>query len=272
MPASEGMWRSRAVTPAGRQRAHPAVMVVGRLLIGAAAIWVLLSGLGLILTHAFNTGPVHRADLGVDVWFSHHRSPGWNSVMLFGTTMAETLTVIIATAAVALLMRWRLGHWWMSVLLITSVVGEVLIFLAVTATVPQRRPPVPKLQHVPPTSSYPSGHTAAAVALYCCVAVVILMIYAGHPAARIIAGVLFLVPAFVACARLYMGEHYPSDVVAGALLGALWLNHVFRTLTREVDVVSGQREHGDRERGGREPGRRSGRRGASRRLAGFIRS
>ena len=136
-----------------------------------------------------------------------------------------------------------------------------------TATVPQRRPPVHRLQPAPPTSSYPSGHTAAAVALYCCVAVVILMIYARHPVARIVAGVLFLVPAFVACARLYLGEHYPSDVIAGALLGVLWLTHVFRTLGREVDVVSGRREPS-----GREPGPRSGRRGASRRPAGVIRS
>jgi membrane-associated phospholipid phosphatase len=263
MPARAATWRSRTSTSARQQRTRPVVSVLGRLLVGAVAIWVLLSVLGLILTHVFSSGPVHRIDLGVDVWFSHHRSPGWNSVMLFGTTMAETLTVIIATAGLALLARWRLGHWWASVLLVTSVVGEVLIFLAVTVTVPQRRPPVPRLQSAPPTSSYPSGHTAAAVALYCCVAVLILMIYARHPVARIIAGVLFLVPAFVACARMYLGEHYPSDVIAGALLGVLWLNHVFRTLTREVDVVSGRREAG---------GRDSGHRGASRRLAGVIRS
>jgi membrane-associated phospholipid phosphatase len=209
----------------------------------------------------FNTGPAHRADLGVNVWFSHRRSPGWNSVMVFGTTIAKTLTVIIATAAL------EARNLVDVLLLVTSIAGEVLIFVAVTATVPQRRPPVPKLQGAPSTSSYPSGHTAAAVALYRCVAALILMIYPRRPAARIIAGVLFLVPAFEACARMYLGEHYPSDVIAGALLGALWLNHVFRTLTWEVDVVSGRREPG-----GREPGRRSGHRGASRRLARVIRS
>jgi membrane-associated phospholipid phosphatase len=269
--------RSRQAAPARQQRTRPAIAVIGRLLVGAAVIWVVLSALGLILTHVFNTGPVHRADLGVDVWFAHHRSPGWNSVMLFGTAMAETLPVIVVTAVLALLARWRLGHWWASALLVTSVAGEVLIFLAVTATVPQRRPPVPRLQSAPPTSSYPSGHTAAAVALYCCVAVLILIIYARRPVARIAAGLLFLVPAFVACARMYLGEHYPSDVIAGALLGALWLSHVFRTLTRKVDIVSGRSrpggpEPGRREPGRREPGRRSGHRGPARRPADVMRS
>jgi membrane-associated phospholipid phosphatase len=239
MPAEEARRRSRASRLAHPEGVHPAVAVVGQLLAGAAAIWLLLSVLGLILTHIFDTGPVHRADLGVVVWFFHHRSPGWTSIMLFGTTMAKTRTVIIVAAVIALLLRWRLGHWWASLLLVMSVAGEVLIFLAVSVTAPQRRPPVPKVLAVPPTSSYPSGHTGAAVALYCCVAVLILLIYGRRRVARMIAGLLFLVPFFVACSRVYLGEHYPSDVIAGALLGTLWLTHVFRTLTRQVDVVSG---------------------------------
>jgi membrane-associated phospholipid phosphatase len=210
------------------------VAVAGRLVAGAVAIWGLLTALGLVLTHVFNTGPVHRADLGVVVWFFHHRSPGWTSVMLFGTTMGETRTVIIAAAVIALLLRWILGHWWASWLVVASVVGELLIFLAVSVTVPQRRPPVPKVLKVPPTSSYPSGHTGAAVALYGCVGVLILMIYGSHLLARIISVLLFLVPAFVACSRVYLGEHYPSDVIAGALLGTLWLVHVVRTLNPKI--------------------------------------
>jgi membrane-associated phospholipid phosphatase len=216
----------------GPQRGRAAIAVAARLLGGAAAIWLLLTLLGLVLTHVFDTGPVHRADLGVDVWFFHHRSPGWTSVMLFGTAMAETRTVVIVAAVLAVLLRWLFGHWRASLLLVTSVAGEVLIFLAVTVTVPQRRPPVPKVLAVPPTSSYPSGHTGAAVALYGCVAVLIVLFYGRHLAARIIAGLLFGVPAFVGCSRVYLGEHYPSDVIAGALLGTLWLTCVFRTLNR----------------------------------------
>jgi hypothetical protein len=58
MPASAGTWRSRASTPAGQQRTHLAVTVAGRLLVGAAAIWALLSALGLILTMC--STPVRR--------------------------------------------------------------------------------------------------------------------------------------------------------------------------------------------------------------------
>lgn len=200
-----------------------------RLLGGAVAIWIALTVFGLMLTHVFDKGAVHRADLGVDVWFAHHRSPGWNSVMLFGTDLARTQTVIAVAAAAALLLRWLLKRWHESFIVIAAVAGEVLIFLAVTETVPQRRPPVPRLQAAPTTSSYPSGHTAAAVALYGCLGV-LLLAYVSRPGLRWLAAVLFCIPVYVAISRLYEGEHYPSDVIAGALLGGLWLTCVLRTL------------------------------------------
>jgi undecaprenyl-diphosphatase len=169
--------------------------------------------------------------------------------MLFGTDLARTQTVIAVTAVAALLLRWRLKRWRESLIVITAVVGEVLIFLAVTLTVPQRRPPVPRLQVAPATSSFPSGHTAASVVLYGCLAILLLGMYAGRPAARVVAAVLVCIPVYVGFSRLYEGEHYPSDVLAGALLGCLWLACVFHALRpraasrgkprRQADLVRG---------------------------------
>jgi membrane-associated phospholipid phosphatase len=199
------------------------------LLGGAIVIWGAMSLLGLLLTHIVDRGSVHKADLGVNQWFVHQRTSFWNDTTAFGTGMAETITVLIVSVVAVLVLRWFTKRWYEAIMLATAIIGELVIFLATTAIVPQRRPAVHKLDPAPPTSSYPSGHTAAAVCLYGCLAVLLLWLYAGRPGAKIIAAVLFCVPVFVGLARVYRGMHYPSDVLAGALLGVLWLSLVNRT-------------------------------------------
>jgi membrane-associated phospholipid phosphatase len=199
------------------------------LLGGAIVIWGVMSLIGLLLTHVIDRGSVHAADLGVNQWFVHERTSFLNDTTAFGTGMAETITVIIVTAVAALILRWRTRRWYEAIMLITAIVGELVIFLATTAIVPQRRPTVPKLDPAPPTSSYPSGHTAAAVCLYGCLAILLLWLFSGRPAVKVLAILLFCVPLFVAISRVYRGMHYPSDVLAGALLGVLWLWLVTRT-------------------------------------------
>jgi undecaprenyl-diphosphatase len=199
------------------------------LLGGAIAIWGVMCLIGLLLTHFVDRGSVHAADLDVNQWFADNRTSFWNGTTAFGTGLAETITVIAVTAVVAVILRWRTKRWYEAVILITAIVGELVIFLAVTAIVPQRRPPVSKLDPAPPTSSYPSGHTGAALCLYGCLAILVLWLYAGRPGAKIVAAVPCCIPIVVGLSRIYRGMHYPSDVLAGLLLGGLWLSLVVST-------------------------------------------
>jgi membrane-associated phospholipid phosphatase len=58
----------------------------------------------------------------------------------------------------------------------------------------------------------------------------VLWIYGRRPATRVAAVVLFCLPVVGGLSRLYRGMHYPSDVLAGALTGGLWLLLVITTL------------------------------------------
>lgn len=229
LKASKPRRRARPVPPRPRQAGSWKAVAL-RLVCGAIALWGLISLIGVFLTHVVAAGPVHSADLSVDVWFAAHRTSLLNRITVFGSGLAETDTAIAVTIVVALFLRWRLGRWYESVVLVTVMAGELLVFLAVTLTIHRPRPPVVRLDIAPPTSSFPSGHTAAAVALYGCIAILVLWIYGRRPASRVAVVVLLCIPFVVGLSRLYRGMHYPSDVLAGALTGGLWLFLVITTL------------------------------------------
>jgi membrane-associated phospholipid phosphatase len=224
-------------------RPHPVgdrKVVALRLVGGAVALWALLSLIGLFVTHVLGSGAGHRADLGVDRWFADHRTSALNTATEFGSGAANTQTAIAVTFVVALLLRWRLGRWYESMVLVTAIAGELVVFLAVTATIHRARPTVPRLDVSPPTSSFPSGHTAAAVAMYGCIAILLLWIY-GRRRLTVVAAVLFCcLPVVVGLSRLYRGMHFPSDVVVGALGGGLWLWVVISTLLPATGRRSGE--------------------------------
>jgi membrane-associated phospholipid phosphatase len=208
---------------------------VPRLLAGAAAVYLLLGGAGLLITKVLVHGSVGRWDRGVSRWFSDHRTSTLNQVTHVGSMLSDTVTAIAVTAVLVVALRhWR-GRWRESVVIVVSIVGELTIFLLVTSTVHRTRPRVPHLDPAPPTSSFPSGHTGAAVALYVSVAVILLLTsrqHAARPAFVLVACVLCLVPVAVALSRVYRGMHFATDVLAGALAGGLWMALVVGTLMR----------------------------------------
>jgi undecaprenyl-diphosphatase len=72
---------------------------------------------------------------------------------------------------------------------------------------------------LPITSSFPSGHTAAAIALYVGLAFLISS-HVRSTFVRVAAWTIgVLIPIWVGLARIYRGMHHPSDVMASVVLG-----------------------------------------------------
>ena len=96
---------------------------------------------------------------------------------------------------------------------------ETACFVASAALVGRPRPKGvwrPEQPHA--TSSFPSGHTAAAFALHGTLAD--LLDRHGAPGARLLGPLLrYWIPGAIAFSRVYRGQHHISDIVAGAMLG-----------------------------------------------------
>jgi membrane-associated phospholipid phosphatase len=182
-------------------------MVIGLLL--------LMSCLGWLVTGAFAHHWPFTAEDGVDRAFVAHRDRFWNDVTWFLSTIADTTCATILTIVAVAGARLYFRRWPEALFIAMTMAVEVSVFLLVTVLVHRTRPAVPELDISPPTSSFPSGHTAAALALYGSLALVIYL-----RTRRRWAWLLLLMPAAVGVARLYRGMHHPSDVIAGLLLGA----------------------------------------------------
>jgi len=204
--------------------------IVLRLIGGAIALWGLLSLIGVLVKHVFAYGRVGSWDHSVDVWFVAHRTDSLNTITSYANDLANTRSVVGVTIVIALLLRWRLGRWYESGFIITVMIGEVVLFLAVTLTVRRPRPSVVQLDKAPPTSSFPSGHTMASMACYGAIAILMLWIYGRNWKTNILTVLLFCIPVIVAFSRLYRGMHFPTDVISGAFGGAVWLYIVTSTL------------------------------------------
>jgi len=221
--------RGRAAAPDGTPRAGGGRAVALRLAGGAVGIWASIALIGLLITRVISPDGPPSWDAGTIDWLVAHRTPAMNTATHIGSSIADTYTAIAVTVVVVLLLRWRVGRWFESWVVVTAIAGELLVFVAITATVHRARPAVERLDPAPPTSSFPSGHTAAAIALYGCVAILLLVLWPGV-ASRLAACVLFAIPVVVGFSRLYRGMHFPSDVLFGAIGGALWLTVVMTTL------------------------------------------
>ena len=119
---------------------------------------------------------------------------------------------VVVGAVLALI--WR-RPWLLVVLLASDFIADGLS-LALRQAIGRDRPPLvypePKpLVHVPHTGAFPSGHSSAAFA---CATVLAW----ASPRLRVPA---FVLAAAIAWSRVYVGVHWPLDVLGGAVLGVL---------------------------------------------------
>ena len=205
---------------------HDRARAYGRAAAGVVVSWVLiagaLTGIGKLIMITGNGSGNLLGDRAIPHWFAAQRTSALNHWSLIASNLGATQDILIVSVATCVVFVAVTRHWRPVIFVATVLLGELAAFLTVAAIVKRPRPDVPHLDTHLPTSAFPSGHMAATTCLYVGIAILVI----GH--ARGWWRYLFLIPAIVmpvliATARMYRGEHHPTDILASMLFAALWL-------------------------------------------------
>jgi undecaprenyl-diphosphatase len=113
--------------------------------------------------------------------------------------------------------QWRRAAIWLVVTLAGALVLELTLKLAF-----HRPRPVPFFGPIPRTYSFPSGHSLFSFCFYGVLAGLLTGRVRSMSARILIWLVAALLVLSIGLSRIYLGVHYPSDVIAGYLAGAIW--------------------------------------------------
>ena len=218
---------------------HERARQYGRIAAGIVVIWVLilgaLAGIGKLIMITHNANGNLLGDHTIPHWFAAHRTPSLNHLSLIASNLGATQDILIVSVVACVVFLAVTRRWRPVVFIAVVMFGELGAFLIVEEIVKRPRPAVPHLDTGLPTSAFPSGHMAATTCLYVAIAILVI----GH--ARGWWRYLFLIPAIVmpvaiATARMYRGEHHPTDILASVLFAALWLTAVTRLVEPNRDA------------------------------------
>ena len=176
------------------------------------------AAVAVILGREVAEGETRRVDTAILDAIHRHASPLLDHVFAFATFMGGPGVIAVAVALIAYAFL-RVSRREAAIMAIGMIVAEVLD-LVLKELFDRVRPDL-WLRVAVSGESFPSGHALASTVIYGLVAYTLARRWPGHT--TLIGAIAVLVVAAIAFSRLYLGVHWPSDVVAGVAIGYVCL-------------------------------------------------
>jgi undecaprenyl-diphosphatase len=206
----------------------------GLLLLGA----LLIAGTALFafgwLAEEMLEGDTQRFDEFMRDSVHRHAAPGLTWIMQ-GFSFIGSAAVVTALCILAIAVSLYFRQARTAALLAMTMVGMAVLEVALKLAFHRPRP-VAFFGPTPTTFSFPSGHAMGSVCFYGVLAAVLAARAGGRIAKWCIWTGAVLLIAMIGFSRVYLGVHYPSDVIAGYCAGAVWVGAV-----ASLDRISGGR-------------------------------
>lgn len=148
--------------------------------------------------------------------------PSWMKPAAVDITALGGVTVLtlIVTATVGFLAVRRL--WLTMALVLAGTISGSIAVALVKLLVGRPRPDLTDHLVQVSSASFPSGHAANSAIVYLTIATLIMQIVQGRGARSYILIVAALLVTAIGMSRVYLGVHWPSDVLGGWAFGTLW--------------------------------------------------
>lgn len=184
----------------------------------AGAVWAL----GGVLEEVLDRQALVRWDVAVNAWFHVHTTAAGLRVFELVTQLGSPGEWVVVPVVGAWLL-WRRERFLLWAWLAGNA-GGGLVGLALKAMVHRRRPQYAAAYLRGHSYSFPSGHTMSATVCYSLLVFVVATTLGWHGLRHLR---LYVVAAAIALAvgfsRIYLGVHFPSDVLGGLVAGAAWV-------------------------------------------------
>jgi undecaprenyl-diphosphatase len=163
-------------------------------------------------------------------WFAAHRTPLLNSIMVQVTSLGNPTTLLVLLA-VSSLFLWLTQHRYSVYLLLIGILGGTIINTALKFFFHRQRPSVVQWVTQVSSQSFPSGHAMMSLIAYGSIAYLVGRLEPTR-AMRVTTWVFTVIIILaIGISRVYLGVHYPSDVIAGYVGGLAWLSFVTSGIT-----------------------------------------
>jgi undecaprenyl-diphosphatase len=201
---------------ANRLSVAAAVWLAAGLAVSAFVVWAFAE-----LSDEVVEGESRRFDRAVLLWI-HDRFPDRLDGPMRLVTALGYYWVVLPLLAAAVLVFYLKGWRLSAVLLLVSTAGGVFLTTVLKAVFQRARPELFDSGYTASFYSFPSGHATVAVGFYGALTLILAYRLRGFARWAVVSGGVLLV-LLIGFSRLYLGVHYPTDVLAGFLAAPLWV-------------------------------------------------
>ncbi len=233
---------------------------VGLFLLGGMGAALLALALLALVAQSMAAGLTQRWDEAIVYSFSQLSNPAFDVLALLGAALGSKAAAWIALAAGSIAF-WRSRHHYSVYILWIAILGGHFLNTTLKAAFGRTRPSLVegdldffgRTWSFPDSPSFPSGHAITSVVIFGTLAYLTIRLEPTVRMRRVTLAIAIAMILLIGLSRIYMGVHYPSDVLAGWLVGFVWATFAafgieairyFRTRKPEVALEEKDLEKG----------------------------